>query len=176
MEFPFWKIKLLKKEDPVKEIFEFLQKNPLFHGMKRRELWEISRLVHKREYKPGEVVFRQGQVGAGLFLIYKGSIRIHAQQENIHMDLAHLDEGSFFGELSLFSEEPRSATATAITQSTLLGFFKPELELLIQTKPRIGNTILVRFAQVITKRLIDTNNLLELAYLRGKKKKSETMS
>ncbi|MCC5814020.1 MAG: cyclic nucleotide-binding domain-containing protein [Leptospira sp.] len=174
MQLPFWNTIFTKKQDPVKEIFSFLQTTALFQNMSKKHIWEVSRLVHRRNYSEGEPIFRQSQIGAGVFLIMSGSVEIHSYQDGIRMDLANLEKGSFFGELSLFSDEPRSATATAKTDSVLLGFFQPELETLIQTKPRIGNSILMNFAKVITKRLIDTNQLLETAYLRGKKKRVET--
>ncbi len=176
MELPLWNTILQKKQDPVKEIFDFLRFNPMLQNMKKKEIWEIARLIHKRKYAPGETIFQQGEAGAGLFLIYSGSVEIHAVREGIRLNLANLEQGALFGELSLFSDEPRTATATAKTDTVLFGFFQPDLETLIQTKPRTGNSLLINFARLITKRLIDTNQLLENAYLRGKKKKTEDFS
>ncbi|MCG9873193.1 MAG: cyclic nucleotide-binding domain-containing protein [Leptospiraceae bacterium] len=173
MELPFWKAIFRKETNPVKEIFLFLKKTALFEGLPNKHIREVARLVHKRTYHPGEIIFRQGQKGAGLFLILKGNVEINSTKEGVTLKLAYLDEGSFFGELSLFSEEPRTATATSKEESILLGFFQPELETLIQTKPRTGNAILLAFTKVITKRLIGTNQLLESAYFRGRKKKEE---
>lgn len=173
MDLPIWNTILRRKQDSVKEIFEFLKKNSLFESMKKKEIWEVSRLIHRRSYAPGEIIFRQGQVGAGLFLIMNGSVNIYSDQENVRVQLAHLSTGAFFGELSLFSDVPRSATAIAKEDSILLGFFQPELETLIHTKPRIGTSIVLSLTRLITKRLIDTNKLLENAYIKGKKKKGE---
>jgi CRP-like cAMP-binding protein len=176
MELPFWKTIFRKETHPVKEIFLFLKSTALFQDLPNKYVRVIARLVHKRSYMAGEPVFRQGQAGSGLFLIMKGSVEIHSTQDGITLNLATLEPGSFFGELSLFSEEPRSATATAKEESVLLGFFQPELETLIQTKPRAGNLILLSFAKVIAERLIGTNKLLETAYFRGKKRKNEQLS
>jgi CRP/FNR family cyclic AMP-dependent transcriptional regulator len=174
MELPFWKAIFQKESNPVKEIFIFLKKTALFEGIPNKHIREVARLVHKRNYHSGELVFHQGQKGAGLFLIMKGQVEINSTSEGVTLSLAYLDEGSFFGELSLFSDEPRSATATCKEDSVLLGFFQPELETLIQTKPRTGNVLLLAFTKVITKRLIGTNQLLESAYFRGKRKKAES--
>ncbi|NCN10883.1 MAG: cyclic nucleotide-binding domain-containing protein [Leptospira sp.] len=171
MELPYWKAIFRKETNPVKEIFLFLKKTALFEGLPNKHIREVARLVHKRTYHPGEIIFRQGQKGAGLFLIMKGKVEINSSSEGVTLSLAYLDDHSFFGELSLFADEPRSATATAKEETTLLGFFQPELETLIQTKPRTGNAILLAFSKVITKRLIGTNRLLESAYFRAKKKK-----
>lgn len=171
MELPFWKSILRKETDSVKEIFLFLRTTALFQDLPKKHIREVARLIHKRSYAAGEPVFRQGQMGAGLYLIMNGVVDINSTQDGLNMQLARLESGAFFGELSLFSEEPRSATATTKEESILLGFFQPELETLIQTKPRVGNSILLAFIKVITKRLIDTNQLLENAYFRGKKKK-----
>lgn len=171
MELPIWKSIFRTETNAVKEIFLFLKTTALFQGLPNKHIREIARLIHKRNYAAQEPIFRQGQVGAGLFLIMKGSVDIHSTKDGTTMQLASLEEGAFFGELSLFSEEPRTATATAKEDSILLGFFQPELETLIQTNPRAGTSILLAFAKVISKRLIGTNQLLENAYFRGKKKK-----
>ncbi|WCL50371.1 cyclic nucleotide-binding domain-containing protein [Leptospira sp. GIMC2001] len=171
MELPVWKSIFRSETNPVKEIFHFLKTTALFQGLPNKHIREVARLVHRRNYQAEEIVFRQGQMGAGLFLIFKGKVEIQSTHEGVTLKLATLEPGSFFGELSLFSEEPRSATATCQEDSILLGFFQPELDSLIQTKPRTGNAILLAFSKVITKRLINTNQVLEIAYFKGKKKK-----
>ncbi|EMO26673.1 cyclic nucleotide-binding domain protein [Leptospira interrogans serovar Bataviae str. HAI135] len=84
---------------------------------------EIARMIHVREYQEGDTVFRQGEVGAGFYLVYEGSVVIRSVRDGIELDLAHLDRHAFFGELSLFTEERRTASAIALEKTTLLGFF-----------------------------------------------------
>lgn len=68
----------------------------------------------------GAVVFRQGDRGDSMFLIRRGRVRILLESGGHAADVAVLETGAFFGELSLLSETPRSATAEALEDTTLL--------------------------------------------------------
>ncbi|AYV55118.1 cyclic nucleotide-binding domain-containing protein [Leptospira kmetyi] len=170
LDLPIWRKLFNRKEASNKEIIHFLRETSVFGRMKKRTLIEIARMVHVREYQEGETIFRQGEVGAGFYLVYEGSVVIRSVRDGIELDLAHLDAHAFFGELSLFTEERRTASAIALEQTTLLGFFQPDLKEIIETKPRIGIEILMSLSTVIVERLHRTNGLLEKAYFRGKQK------
>ena len=68
----------------------------------------------------GTVIFRQGDRGDSMFLIRSGRVRILLESGGHEADVAVLETGAFFGELSLLSEAPRSATAEALEDTTLL--------------------------------------------------------
>ncbi|EMY23336.1 cyclic nucleotide-binding domain protein [Leptospira interrogans serovar Australis str. 200703203] len=123
LDLPIWKKLFIRKEASNQEIIRFLRETSVFERMKKRTLIEIARMIHVREYQEGETVFRQGEVGAGFYLVYEGSVVIRSVRDGIELDLAHLDRHAFFGELSLFTEERRTASAFALEKTTLLGFF-----------------------------------------------------
>lgn len=63
----------------------------------------------------GDVVFRQGDAAADMYLIRQGQVRItRMTNDGVEVEVAVLGPGDFFGELALFDPGPRSATATAI--------------------------------------------------------------
>src|SRR5438876_11067174 len=68
----------------------------------------------------GTVIFRQGDAGHEMFVLAKGHVRLTLGSEGLEKDLTVLGPGDFFGELSLLSDAPRSATATAVEDSSLL--------------------------------------------------------
>ncbi|MFN8644372.1 MAG: cyclic nucleotide-binding domain-containing protein [Candidatus Binatia bacterium] len=68
----------------------------------------------------GTVICRQGDRGDSMFLIRRGRVRILLESAGQEADVAVLETGAFFGELSLLSEVPRSATAVALEDTTLL--------------------------------------------------------
>jgi len=68
----------------------------------------------------GTVIFRQGEPGDSMFLIRGGRVRIQLESGGHVADVAVLESGAFFGELSLLSETPRTATAEALEDTTLL--------------------------------------------------------
>ncbi|MBE7411463.1 MAG: cyclic nucleotide-binding domain-containing protein [Leptospiraceae bacterium] len=171
MEIPYWKAILKKKETFKEEITRFLSDTALFENLSRRILKEVASLVHIRNYKAGEEIFRQGEVGSGLYLIQEGRVLIASKMEGVSMNLADLPKGAFFGELSLFTDEVRTATATATEDSILIGFFQPDLKKLIERKPKVGIEIVMSIASVIAQRLSKTNQVLEKAYFKGKVKR-----
>lgn len=147
-------------------IFRFRQKNtdkidtillqiPIFKDLNHRDLITIKRILHQREYQKDEVIFHQGDVGLGMYIIVRGTVEIICNPGR-HM-LAELHDGDFFGELALLDDAQRSATAFPKTPCTLLCFFKPELLDLINRNPKLGGKILFRLAWTIGERLKSTN-------------------
>jgi small-conductance mechanosensitive channel/CRP-like cAMP-binding protein len=79
-----------------------------------RSLAELSSL---QRFGAGEAVIRQGEAGDSLYLIVSGEVSVQTAEAG---EVARLSRGSFFGEMSLLTGEPRSATVVACSDSTLL--------------------------------------------------------
>jgi len=60
-------------------IAQWLGEVPLFEGLDRRQLAHVGRILHRRGYEVGEVVFRQGDVGSGMYIVRSGRMRIVAE-------------------------------------------------------------------------------------------------
>ena len=149
-----------------------LKQVPLFDELKKSELREFQRIIHQRCYKNDEVIFYEGEPGLGMYVIESGVIKIYKDYDSkMKEELATLDSGDFFGEMALLDESPRSATAVAIEETKLLGLFRPDLFNLLERKPRLGNKILFKLAQMIAERLRLNND--ELQDLKQKIEKSE---
>lgn len=149
------------------EIDNILLHIPVFQDLHTRELNVIKRILHQREYRNNEMIFKEGDVGLGMYIIVKGAVEIICGPES--RMLAELDEGDFFGELALLQDDPRTATAVTKTPCTLLCFFKPELLDIISRNPKIGNKVLFRLAWTIGERLKSTNEQLNELSCLGKK-------
>ncbi len=136
-------------------IYTVLQKIPIFTDLTKKDIKAIERILHRRTYKTGEAIFHEGDPGVGMYIIEDGRVNITlGKQEKL---LAVLSNGEFFGEMALLSETPRTATATAINESKMLGFFQSDLFGLLETDPKMGNKILHRLAQMIADRLRFSN-------------------
>lgn len=159
----FWGNIFKQNERQRESIIDILRKIPVFADMKPRELREFERVLHKREFAQGETVFREGEPGVGMYIIYRGSVGIFKNAPNGKEEqLAELREGEFFGEMALLDESPRSATARALEPSIILGLFQPDLFDLIERKPKLGNKILLNLAHIIGERLRRTNEELQV--------------
>ncbi|OQX95414.1 hypothetical protein B6I21_05575 [candidate division KSB1 bacterium 4572_119] len=148
-----------------------LKKVPIFSDLKKSELREFERIIHQRRYKKDEVVFYEGEPGLGMYIIESGTIKIFKDYDNkLKEELATLFTGDFIGEMALLDESPRSATAVANEETKLIGVFRPDLFDLLEKKPRLGNKILLKLAQMIAERLRFNN--VELQEIKLKLEKS----
>ncbi len=135
-----------------------LKQIPVFHELSDRQIHEIENLCHKRRYKQGETVFKRLAPGEGMFIILSGAIEIFTEDNNDNKKtLAILNNGEFFGELSLLDSDIRSATAMATENSDLLAFLRPDLQSFSKRNPQTGNKILFNLAKVMAARLRKTS-------------------
>jgi CRP/FNR family transcriptional regulator, cyclic AMP receptor protein len=162
MDNPIWSYFFRPPQEKMANI-ELMKELPVFESLTTGELVQIERVLHERHYGPGEVVFNEGEPGAGLYIIKKGEISIRKKIEGgDDIQLALIPERSFFGEMALLDEIPRSASACAVTQSILYGFSKPDLENLIERNLRLGIKIIRNLSKIVSRRLVKTNENLEI--------------
>src|SRR4051812_30631234 len=110
---------LFKPADLDYQVVEALRNTFIFQKLTKQELRFVKETVHVRNFKTGEAVFRQGELGIGMYIILSGSIEIFVN--NLMEDTANakglmvtrLTRGDFLGELSLVENNGRR-TATAI--------------------------------------------------------------
>ena len=153
----FWG-NIFKREDQ-QDTYALLKKIPIFEKMNRRELDAVERIMYRREYRVGDVIFRQGEPGVGMYVVQHGTVSIIFEPTG--QVLAELHDGDFFGEIALLNETPRSATAQAKTECTLWGLFQPELLDLLGRNPRLGVKLLLPLAQIAGQRLIRSDRQVE---------------
>lgn len=142
---------------------ETLKANILFTDLSRREIYLLENIVNVRSYRPGESIFRQGEVGVGMYILVSGTVNIYVEeleastQQTKTTHVTQLTGGDFFGELALVEEEGRrSASASAQDETILIGFFKPDLKEVTERSPDAGVKILWRLGEVLGARLKQT--------------------
>ena len=153
-----------RKTDQDQEVLETLRHTFIFSALSKKELRFVKDTVHVRTFKPGESIFRQGEVGVGMYILLKGSLDIFVDHmtggdtPHVRTNLVtRLRAGDFLGELSLVEQNSRrTATAIANEESTLIGFFKPDLFEILDRQPATGVKILLRLSEVLGRRLKET--------------------
>ncbi len=161
MENPIWGNSIFRKKKKEDDILTLLKQVPIFSGLNPNELSEVEKIVHKRTYKKKEPIIKMGDPGLGMYIIVKGSVEISSEEGKDEKNvLAQLIEGSFFGDLALLDESPRSASATALEDCSIIGFFRPDFLDLLNRKPKLGIKVLFALAKTIGERLRRTDELL----------------
>lgn len=103
-------------------------------------------------FPAGETIFEEGEFGDSLFIILQGSVRIFLQSAG-DKTLAVLGERECFGEMSLLTDDPRSAAAQAVTDVVALKLTKERFDRILLE----NNALAVQFAGILARRLANLN-------------------
>lgn len=154
---------LFRENGKNQSLRQKLKENILFQDLNFNELKLVEKIVNVRNYRPGEPIFKQGEVGVGMYIITTGTVNIYVEELQAQTGATYtthvtqLKTGDFFGELALVeSEGRRSASATAHEETVLIGFFKPDLLEIVERNPSAGVKILMRLGEVLGTRLRQT--------------------
>src|SRR5918994_2113398 len=106
-----------------------LRSIPLFEGITDEDLRELGSTLRRRDYLAGAIVFDKDDLGDSMFIVDSGDVNIHLPGDaSRRISLKDIARGEYFGELALFDEKPRSASALATTDSVLLELQRSTLE------------------------------------------------
>ncbi len=95
-----------------------------------------------RSYKPGDVIFSEGEDGHYLFIIQEGNIEISKDMDGHRHVLSRLTRGEFFGEMAIVTRVKRTATATALDEVQLLAFDRTDFQGMIEKNSRIALNVI----------------------------------
>lgn len=119
-------------------IKNLLQTSPLFVPFTKSQQGELLRRFEGHEIEPGVDIIREGERGQGLFLILSGEVDVFSHANTAEpLTLAHLRAGDMFGEMSLVTDQPTSATVRATTATTVLFLAREYVERLAEAFPEI---------------------------------------
>ena len=102
-----------------------------------------------REFAVGDVIFRQGDDAAGeAYLVHEGRVEVRRLVDGEDRLLRTLTQGDLLGEVALFRKAPHSATATALTPTTLIAIPEDRLEDMVKTNPRLALALIRQLARM----------------------------
>lgn len=115
-------------------------------------LAEIAHLMEEEDLAENKNVFKEGETGNCMYIIFKGTVRVHKGNQT----LAILTDNNYFGELALLDTETRSATVTTETECILYKINQEPFYDLIECRPEVIKAVV----QNLSKRLRDVNHKL----------------
>jgi CRP-like cAMP-binding protein len=135
---------------------------PLFLALDDEASVALRASMVEMDLARGQVIFSEGDAGDRLYVIVDGKIKLGTSSTDGRESLlAILGPGEMFGELSLFDPGPRTATATALTETTLLGLGHDALGPWLNGRPGVAQALL----KALSQRLRRTNeNLSDLVF------------
>src|SRR5690348_14778171 len=127
---------------------EVLRQAPLFSALDDEAATALRGSMSETKLRRGDVLFHEGDAGDRLYIVMDGKVKLGRSssdgRENL---LAILGPGEMFGELSLFDPGPRTATATAVAETTLLGIGHDAMQTWLTDRPEVSKQLLKALAQ-----------------------------
>jgi len=112
---------------------------PIFQLLDADERKVLAEQVAQRQFKKGQVIFREGDAGGLAYVIQKGTVQVSikdANKETIVLDVA--DDGGVIGMSSLLAGDSHLTTAIAMEDTTAIEIDRHDMSILITTKPMAG--------------------------------------
>jgi hypothetical protein len=145
-------------EDLEESMYSALEKTillksvSLFQNIPAEVLSKIASIAVERRASKGELILREGDFGESLFVVAGGSVRIHLGEQ----ELAVLGRGDCLGEMAVLDGAPRSASATALEDTTLLEIDQPNFYQVMESYSAVMHGVV----RLLTRRLREDNERL----------------
>ncbi|MBI4929548.1 MAG: cyclic nucleotide-binding domain-containing protein [Bacteroidetes bacterium] len=123
---------------PADEKILTLKALSIFSGTSDEILSGIASMTKTLVVKSGQIIIQKGDIGKSMYIIHSGRVKVH---DDIYT-IAELGEGNFFGEVSLLDTEPRSASITAIADTTLFVLEQEDFYKILQKHKDVAQGIM----------------------------------
>ncbi|WP_300299135.1 cyclic nucleotide-binding domain-containing protein [Ferrovibrio sp.] len=143
----------------LNEEVELLRRIPLFAKIEASKLKLLAFTSQRLTYKPGDVLFHQGDPGDAAFVIIGGEADVMVDAPGGQLKVAHLKQNDFVGEIAILCDVPRTATVIAATEVTTLRIEKDLFFRLIADFPQIAIEIMRVLAQRLERTTTDLRTL-----------------
>jgi CRP-like cAMP-binding protein len=137
-----------RPSDRLERLGEILKAVDLFAPLTGEERAELAARAHERLYGEGETIVRQGDAGHSMFVISRGRVRV---VEASGRELAVFAEGGYFGEMSLLTGQPRSASVQAVDECQVVELTSASLREVALANP----DVVTRISAVVAARQAD---------------------
>jgi CRP-like cAMP-binding protein len=117
---------------------ELLRRVPLFRELSKRDLEEVAKIADELDFKEGKSLTTEGAAGREFFVIVEGTAEVTRGQRKLRT----LSDGDFFGEISLITRLPRTATVTTASPVRALVVTDRSFRSLLEHQPGIQAKVL----------------------------------
>lgn len=130
-----------KVTGPQKEIIDRLSAVDIFAPLSVEETEKLATATSRHVFAPGELVIRAGDQGSSMFVVHNGRVQVQVSDGGKPRPVAVLSEGAFFGEMALFTGEPRTANVVAMEETEVLEIGHGAMKHLFETNPDLAEAI-----------------------------------
>ena len=122
-------------------IVERLSAVDIFAPLSAEETTMLAQAAESHVFAPGETVIRAGDAGSSMFVVHNGRVRVQINENGRPRTIATLNEGDFFGEMALFTGEPRTANVIALEETEVLEIGHAAMKSVFDTNPDLVESL-----------------------------------
>jgi hypothetical protein len=116
--------------------------SPLFSSFSHDELVAVIQGLRLLSFESGDIIISEGEAGDSLFVLTSGIVKAFVRNPaGKNVQVREMSEGAFFGEISILSGKPRTATITARTPCELLELDRSTLDSISKTHPHVREVL-----------------------------------
>jgi CRP/FNR family cyclic AMP-dependent transcriptional regulator len=135
----------------------FVRRVPIFKELRDDFIVRLASVMNELKYPANSSIFKHGEEGRSLYIVVSGRVKVHIADKK----LAEVEPGKYFGEMSVFDTQPRSASATTMESCECLELTQEHLYDAIEETPEIAVNIIRELSRLI-RRLNDSINTSNL--------------
>lgn len=133
---------------------------PIFQCLNSEEMVELSKIITHKSYKKGESIFLAGDINNNLFVVRKGKVKItHVSEEGREQVIRIIQTGDFFGDLSLFRNNPLTSNAETIESTEICLLNGSAFKQILEKTPSLMFNILNQLCERIEKAELQLSQL-----------------
>ena len=122
-------------------ITERLSAVDIFAPLSVEETGMLAQAAVRHVFAPGEMVIRAGDPGSSMFVVHNGRVSVQVNENGRPRKVATLNEGDFFGEMALFTGEPRTANVVALEETEVLEIGHAAMKRVFDTNPDLVESL-----------------------------------
>ncbi|MBA3765479.1 MAG: mechanosensitive ion channel [Acidobacteria bacterium] len=122
-------------------VFDRLSAVDIFRPLTDEETAKLAEATVCHGFAPGELVIRAGAKGSSMFVVHRGNVDVQIADNGRPRTVATLKEGDFFGEMALFTGEPRTANVVAKEETEVLEIGHLAMKRLFDTNPALVESL-----------------------------------
>lgn len=122
-------------------VIERLSAVDIFAPLSAQETALLAHSAVRHVFAPDETVIRAGEEGSSMFVVHSGRVRVQITENGRPRAIATLNEGDFFGEMALFTGEPRTANVIALEETEVLEIGHESMKQIFDTNPDLVESL-----------------------------------
>ena len=143
------------------DVLKILTRIPLFVGLSPESLAILTPFFEKETYPEGALILREGDFGDSMYLIVAGRVKVTRYgEDDKEIAISKLETGSYFGEVALIDNQPRTASVYALEETIVLRLRKRDFEKMLLKDKNLAISFYRNILKETIRRMRDTASSL----------------